>query len=108
MIGARFTQKSPLTSWVERGMNSEDFLEEVAVAGFYWTRRSWVFGRKAPTWRGRQRQVLGVSLWVGQSRLLTLRRGGCQLFRAEFLKSRPGTQLLWHETFRFPGITQIL
>lgn len=61
-------------------MNSEDFLEEAVVAGFYRIRRSWVCGRKASTRRSHERQVLGVSLWVGQGRLLTLKQRGAASF----------------------------
>lgn len=45
-----------------------------------------------------------MSIGVGQGRALDPQaEGGHHLFTVEFLRSRPGAHLLWHETFRFPG-----
>lgn len=67
----------------------------------------WVQGQKAPMRRGHEGDRSWSCLfgWA-KAELLTLKPRGLPAFRVEFLTSRPGTHLLWHENLRFPGITQ--
>lgn len=63
-------------------MNSEDFLEVVAVAGFKRTRGSWVRGQKAPRRRGHERDTFWVCPFGRPgAELLALKHEGLPAFQ---------------------------